>query len=122
MYNKVKIGKLILTIAIMFFSLCLIYNQSLAMSLSDFEGGSVSGEGELAIKGIMSAILSIIQMVGAIVSILVLVIIGIKYMTGSIDEKVEYKKKLMPYAVGAFILFAGTAIPTFVFEFSQSAF
>ena len=33
-------------------------------------------------------------------------IIGIKYMLGSVEEKAQYKKSLLPYIIGAVILFA----------------
>lgn len=32
-------------------------------------------------------------------------IIGIKYMTGSLEEKANYKKTMVPYLVGCVILF-----------------
>ena len=45
-----------------------------------------------------------IQFIGIIVSVLALVVIGIKYMLGSIDEKAEYKKTMIPYVIGCFML------------------
>ncbi len=57
------------------------------------------------IKNIGNVFVEIIQIVGSILSVIILVIIGIKYMTGSVEEKAEYKQSLMPYLIGAFILF-----------------
>ena len=37
-------------------------------------------------------------------------VIGIKYMMGSAEEKAEYKKTMIPYLVGAVILFAAVNI------------
>lgn len=45
-----------------------------------------------------------IRFIGIIVSVLALVIIGIKYMLASIDEKAEYKKTMIPYIIGCFML------------------
>ena len=45
-----------------------------------------------------------IRFIGIIVSVLALVVIGIKYMLGSIDEKAEYKKTMIPYVIGCFML------------------
>ena len=45
-----------------------------------------------------------IQFIGIIVSVLALAVIGIKYMLGSIDEKAEYKKTMIPYVIGCFML------------------
>ena len=49
-----------------------------------------------------------IQLIGSIVSVLTLVVLGIKYMTGSVEERAEYKKTMMPYVVGAVMVFAIT--------------
>ena len=53
-------------------------------------------------------ILGAIQLIGSIVSVLTLVVLGIKYMTGSVEERAEYKKTMMPYVVGAVMVFAIT--------------
>ena len=45
-----------------------------------------------------------------IVAIIMVGILGIKYMLGSVDEKSEYKKDMIPYFVGAILLFGITAI------------
>ena len=46
-------------------------------------------------------------------------ILGIKYMTGSAEEKAEYKKTMVPYLVGAVILFGAAAIAQGVISISQ---
>ena len=52
---------------------------------------------------IAAIIISGIKIFGIIVSVIVLMIMGIKYMTGSIEEKAEYKKTMIPYLIGVFI-------------------
>lgn len=65
-------------------------------------------------------ILGIIQVVGTVVSVAILIVIGIKYMTGSIEERAEYKQSLKPYLIGAFLLFTGTLVPQFIYKISQN--
>ncbi len=55
-------------------------------------------------------ILGIIQVVGTIIAVGVLMVLGIKYMMGSAEEKAEYKKTMLPYIIGAVILFAAVNI------------
>ena len=43
-----------------------------------------------------------IQTIGIILS--VIVILGIKFMTGSVEEKADYKKSIIPYLVGTILL------------------
>lgn len=54
-------------------------------------------------------------MIGTITSVLALIIIGIKYMVGSVEEKAEYKKTMKPYLIGAVMVFSITNI-IFVIE------
>lgn len=51
-------------------------------------------------------VLGVIQIVGTIIAVGVLMVLGIKYMMGSAEEKAEYKKTMLPYIIGAVILFA----------------
>ena len=65
-------------------------------------------------------ILGVIQTVGTIISVIVLMIIGIKYMLGSVEERSEYKKSMVPYLIGAVLLFSGTALPQIIYTLSHN--
>ena len=62
-------------------------------------------------------ILRILQTFGVILSVIILIIIGIKYMLGSVEEKAEYKKTLMPYVIGAALIFAASAFAQIAYDF-----
>ena len=51
-----------------------------------------------------------IQTIGIILSVIVIGILGIKFMTGSVEEKADYKKTMGPYLVGAVMVFSITQI------------
>lgn len=51
-----------------------------------------------------------ITTVGIIASVITIIVIGIKYMIGSIEEKAEYKKTMMPYIIGVFMIMSISAI------------
>ncbi len=55
-------------------------------------------------------IINVITNIGMVVAVAVLVILGIKYMMGSAEEKAEYKKTLIPYFIGALLIFSAAAI------------
>ena len=59
----------------------------------------------------------ILTTVGVVLSVVILIVIGIKYMMGSAEEKAEYKKTMMPYIIGAALIFAASAIATVVYNF-----
>lgn len=65
-------------------------------------------------------IVTIIQVVGIVIAVIVLLVIGIKYMMGSASEKAEYKKTMMPYIVGAVLIFAGTSLVRVIYSLSTS--
>lgn len=65
-------------------------------------------------------IIGMVQAIGSIVSVLVLVILGIKYMMGSAEEKAEYKKTMIPYLIGAILIFAASNIASMIFTFAQT--
>lgn len=53
----------------------------------------------------VGVVLGVIATAGSIIAIIALVGIGIKYMSGSVQEKAEYKKTLKPYLIGAIMIF-----------------
>lgn len=69
---------------------------------------SVSGATQLETIG--NRIIGIVQVIGSISSVIALVVIGIKYITGSVEEKAEYKQTLKPYLIGAILVFGITNI------------
>ena len=50
-------------------------------------------------------IIGLIRGIGTAVSVIVLAVLGIKYMTGSVEERAEYKQTLLPYFIGAIMTF-----------------
>ena len=65
-------------------------------------------------------IIGMVQAIGSIVSVLVLVILGIKYMMGSAEEKAEYKKTMIPYLVGAILIFAASNLASMIYGFAST--
>ena len=63
-------------------------------------------------------IVTIIQVVGIVIAVIVLLVIGIKYMMGSASEKAEYKKTMIPYIVGAVLIFSASTIANVIYQFA----
>lgn len=68
------------------------------------------------VLNIGNVIVGVIQTVASIISVAVLIVIGIKYMMGSVEEKAEYKKTLMPYIIGATLVFAAAGIAGIIYS------
>lgn len=71
-------------------------------------------EADSDIAGIGNNIISVLTSVGMVFAVAILMYIGVRYMIGSTEEKSEYKKTMLPYIIGALLLFAATAIATVV--------
>ena len=69
-----------------------------------------------ALQSFGSKVLGIVQTVGVILAVIILAILGIKYMMGSAEEKAEYKKTFIPYIVGAVLVGLAPTIAGFIFE------
>ena len=65
---------------------------------------------------LVGKILGFVQIVGSAIAVIMIVVLGIKYMVGSVEEKAEYKKTMIPYAVGAICIFGASNIAKFVYD------
>ena len=97
-----------------------VVNASSADKVNDlFTGGSADVGG---INTVGKNIVSIITTVGIIVAVIVLLILGIKYMMGSAEEKAEYKKTIWVYILGMFFLISATTIPNIIYNIFNDLF
>ena len=67
-------------------------------------------------------ITSAIRGIGMVLSVIILMIIGIKEMTASVEEKSILKKAMPGYILGAIMIFAITVIPTIIYEIANDIF
>lgn len=76
-------------------------------------GGTDKDESSKKITGI---ILGRIQVVGSVISVVALLIIGLRYMFSSLEEKANMKGVLIYYIVGCILVFATSNILGIVYE------
>ena len=73
---------------------------------------SLPVENILSILLLPGTIIEVIRVIGIIVTVISLMLLGIKYMTGSVEEKADYKKTMIPYLIGVVIFFSLSTILT----------
>lgn len=93
-------------------------DDSLGLGDLDKYEGTNPGSTKLVKKA--NSIFSYIRIIGIIMSVVILIVIGIKYMLGSTEEKANYKETLLPYIIGAFLLFTGSLVPQLIYNFMQN--
>ena len=104
------IFKLVFFLAVIFILLnifCVTDSLAISFDPSSYKPSStteVTGSAEM--QRIGSIAIGAVRAVASIVSVIVLIVIGIKYLIGSVEEKAEYKKTMLPYVIGAFMVFS----------------
>lgn len=113
-----KLSKVLSILAI---ALMVLFIASNFVSAIDPSSISIttSGSGTQKVTELGGRIIGIIQVGGSVVAVAILVVLGIKYMMGSTEEKAEYKKTLIPYIVGAVLIFAASQIAGMVFNLAK---
>lgn len=64
--------------------------------------------------------ITVIQVVGSIASVVALIIIGIRYMYSSVEEKAEYKKTMLGYIIGCALVFSIVNILGVIYDVATS--
>ena len=57
-----------------------------------------------------------IRNIAVIASVIIIMVLGVKYMLGSVEEKAEYKKSFMPLIIGIVLVVAASSIASFIFN------
>lgn len=119
MKNK-KLLKII-TIFISIFYIFSVFSFIQASSIGDITSGADDfistgdanknqpiSDGEL--KGLTDSLYNILLIIGVVVAAIVGIILGIQFITGSVEQKSKIKESLMPYIVGCVVIFGAFGI------------
>jgi len=106
--NKIFIAMIILILIIIY-----------SYSVFALTPGQLTGTKETLDLGFIDKITDFIKVIGTFLSVGVLMVLGIRYMMGSLEERASYKKSMMPYIVGCFILFGASYIVPAIIEMTS---
>lgn len=95
-------------------------DSSTGLGLGDLNKYLGTSTGSVQLEKKANYIFSTIRNIGIVLSVVILIIIGIKYMLGTVEEKANYKETLLPYIIGAFLLFTGSVVPQLIYVFMQN--
>lgn len=117
-----KTMKALITVVSILMMVCMLGTVVFAAS-EPTPGGmknEVKYEGTEGITQLGGKLMGILTTIGVVISVLILMVLGIKYMMGSAEEKAEYKKTMIPYIVGALLLFGASTIANMIYSFTKS--
>ena len=108
--KKSVLSVILMTIAILLVSITACY----AVSIPD----PVSPETPL-VNNLGGQIIGLVQAAGIIVAVVMLIVVGIKYLTSSPEGKAQYKGTMVAYIVGAILIFAASTIVRLIYDWSK---
>ena len=87
----------------------------------NYKPGGISSTDSDKIVNRVNPILGTITVIGIVISAITLTVLGIKYMIGSVEEKAEYKKSMIPYIIGVVLLLAASTAVGLIAKLTQDA-
>jgi len=113
-----KLKKIVVIISIIFMFLILLFNTTsmayVSTGLYDPENLNI-GNNERAFQ-LGGTIVTVLKTVGTVIAVVGIMILGIKYMLGSVEQKADYKKTMIPYVVGCIMIFAIGQIVSIIYN------
>ena len=111
MKKRVRIFSIIMLIIITLSSFMATISYADLINPNDYNPNNSNDEVPEKFTNMVGIIATTIQTIGVILSVIVIGLLGIKYMTGSVDERADYKKSMIPFLVGTVLIVAvGTII------------
>ena len=83
------------------------------------EAFSKSIQSTTRFDSVLGKVMGGVQAVGIGVAVIILAVVGIKYIMGSAEEKAEYKKVMIPYVIGAALIGGAPVIANMIYTFGK---
>ena len=106
MKKRVRSFSIVILIIITISSLMATISYADIINPNDYNPNNSTEEVPEKFTNMVGIIATTIQTIGVILSVIVIGLLGIKYMTGSVEEKADYKKSMIPFLVGTVMLVA----------------
>lgn len=85
----------------------------------DFKPGDLTASDTAVAFRQGGTIVKAVIYVGMVISIVMFMALGMKYMMGSIEERAEYKKTLMPMLIGTLMIFSSGLIVSIIWNIME---
>ena len=119
MKKTIKIISILFLLILLIFSTTTYVQADIDLKPDEYKPEKITAqEGGRAIE-MAGKILKIVRTCGVVAAMVVLSIIGLKYMLASLDEKANYKENMIPYIVGCALLVLCTTLPSIIYSIVQ---
>lgn len=121
-----KKKKILIVIFILFIIIICASQNSYATIdsvINNMSGVQTAASGaDTGIGKVINIIIGLMQIAGSGISLIVVTMMGIKYILASADEKADVKKQIIPIVIGCVLLFGAVNLMAALEEFSLSSF
>lgn len=121
--NLIKVVTVVMIALMLVASLVASVN---AMSFDEIETSTVTENAKddtgaaSSINNIIGSVITIVQVVGVGVAIIMLIVLAIKYISAAPGDKADIKKHAVVYVVGAIVLFAASGLLGIIKNFASA--
>lgn len=114
---KLKRITIVLTILLLLCNtICFAKGVTGTVITDQYKPGDLSGSDYDRAFELAGTIVSALTTVGVVVAVVGIMIMGIKYMIGSVEQKAEYKKTMIPYIIGCIFIFTISTIVSIIYN------
>lgn len=120
--KTIKVIAILLMVITMVTFLNTIVNADSTTTATDVAnaiGKNIQLKSNETLMGKVGDVVGWIRTIAVIAGVILLTVLGVKYMLGSVEEKAEYKKSLMPLVIGIVVVMFSTQIATWIFSVFQ---
>ena len=111
-----RLNRILIVFSIIILLTSIFCNVFAMINPDDYEPEDPTIEETYMFTQKIGIILGTVRNVSVVVSVIALMIIGIKYMFGSVEEKANYKATMMPYIIGCVLVASGTTLVSFIYS------
>lgn len=117
--NSKKVLKIVAVILLIMLAFTIVQPVFAAGEIKPGSLNATYGSDDGGLSKKAGQIMGLIRNIAVVVGVIMLMVIGVKFMLGSAEEKAEYKKSLMPLVIGIVIVMMATTLVSFVYNFAQ---
>lgn len=118
--NKKILKYIISSLCILICVFMILSNISFAINTDNYSGIYTDNGKQSSLFKVGSYALGVVQMIGMAVAIIMLIVLGIKYIISSPEDKATIKDKAVIYVTGAIIIFAASGLVGLVGNWAQN--
>lgn len=97
-----------------------LYARSVSETLEKIEKAEIKDETAItATQNVMGSIITVAQVVGTGIAVIMLIFLAMKYMMASAGDKADIKKHAVIYIIGAIIIFTVPNILAIIADFAN---